>query len=120
MLVIGQRRLVMTDDIVTRLRERADAETAEGFFVDHLSREAADEIQRLQDACDYYHKMCSMIADKNFTANEEIERLRGEIERLREEVTSWREQAMFEHTAHCWCNGLVESHVEKSREGRDY
>lgn len=36
------------DDIVTRLRERADAETADGFFADPLSREAADEIERLQ------------------------------------------------------------------------
>jgi hypothetical protein len=40
----------MTDDIVTRLRERADAETADGYFADPLSREAADEIERLRNA----------------------------------------------------------------------
>jgi len=41
--------------------------------------EQREEIERLQKACDYYHKMCSMIADKNFTANEEIDRLRKEL-----------------------------------------
>ena len=74
----------MTDDIVTILRQYADR-----FDDDDIAhelgmwiRESADEIERLQKACDYYHKMCSMIADKNFTANEEIDRLKKELKHL--------------------------------------
>lgn len=44
-----------------------------------LSDKKDGEIERLQHACDYYHEMCSHIADKNFTANEEIDRLRKEL-----------------------------------------
>ena len=70
----------MTDDIVARLR--ANCETTDCVNVRSIALvkcdncEAADEIERLREACDYYHKMCSMIADKNFTANEEIHRLK--------------------------------------------
>ena len=73
----------MTDDIVTRLREEPCGET----WCDQckIYGDAADEIERLRDACDYYHKMCSMIADKNFTANEEIDRLRNDLAEARHE-----------------------------------
>ena len=79
----------MTDDIVTRLREHADYLDSETkpYLAPLWMRKAADEIQRLQHACDYYHKMCSMIADKNFTANEEIEHLRNAIIRIEKAIT---------------------------------
>ena len=51
----------MTDDIVTRLRERADAETADGFFADPLSREAADEIERLRKRLEVYENALNVI-----------------------------------------------------------
>ncbi len=73
----------VTDDIVTRLRGQRTNSV--------LCEEAADEIERLRDACDYYHKMCSMIADKNFTANEEIHRLQEELEASRSAVSGFIE-----------------------------
>ena len=74
----------MTDDIVTRLRELPNKNYTEHGVVVSLEDclKIADEIERLQRACDYYQKMCSMIADKNFTANENIERLRNEVKYL--------------------------------------
>jgi hypothetical protein len=74
--VTGQRRLLMTDDIVTRLQEEYDRLFSEFQIVAPIHLDAIDEIERLRGACDYYHKMCSTIADKNFTANEEIHRLK--------------------------------------------
>jgi hypothetical protein len=41
------------------------------------------EIERLRKERTYYEEMCSMIADKNFTANQEVDRLRAELKAVR-------------------------------------
>ena len=86
----------MTDDIVTRLREhqnpwypldeaadeierlRKDMQFQARLIGRHYQqlRVLTEERDRLREESAYYHKMCSLIADKNFTANEEIHRLR--------------------------------------------
>jgi len=41
------------------------------------------ENERLRKERTYYEEMCSIIADKNFTANQEVDRLRAELKVVR-------------------------------------
>jgi len=76
----------MTDDIVTRLRTSYNASLVTSELLpDEIEdmKKAADEIERLRKERTYYEEMCSMIADKNFTANQEVDRLRAELKAVR-------------------------------------
>jgi uncharacterized coiled-coil DUF342 family protein len=75
----------MTDDIVTRLRA-AHEQSAKypRLLLGELEalNEAADEIEQLRKERDYYREMCSIIADKNFVANEEIYSLQYQLKQI--------------------------------------
>ena len=66
----------MDDDIVSRIRQQANA----GYIDEHevMLREAADEIERLRHELGMAHADLAMYIDR--TAADEIERLRAEVE----------------------------------------
>ena len=73
----------MTDDIVTRLRRIASLTgDISGRIIPIACTKAADEIEILRKERDYYRKMCSIIADKNFVANGQIHSLQSELKQL--------------------------------------
>jgi phage shock protein A len=70
----------MTEDLVERLRARADAfESGQGTPLEPLDREAADEIERLREFISW------ALTDQEKVAAE-IEKLRAECEELRTRV----------------------------------
>ena len=73
----------MTDDIVTRLRDIASLRgDMSGSVIPVACWQAADEIEQLRKERDYYREMCSIIADKNFVANEQIHSLQYELKQI--------------------------------------
>jgi archaellum component FlaC len=70
----------MADDIVERLRDRADAfDSEQGAPWKPLDREAADEIERLRAECEEQARLNGMGAERELGLRAEVEHLQHDI-----------------------------------------